>query len=472
MVFLHPDQAQLVERSFSGPARVRGGAGTGKTVVGLHRARHLAREGDGPVLFTTYVRNLPPVFGELFTRLERSSEGRVDFLNLHKVAHRLVSEVEGSPSIDLQGTNAVFANAWRRATRGESELEARGLSRNYVRQELDWVIKGRGLTSLDNYLALPRTGRGTPLGPDARREAWDLYVDYQGQLQQLGLMDFNDLLNRAIELLLLGRIAPPYRAVIVDEAQDLTEMGLRLTHLLAGPDRDNNLFILGDGQQAVYPGGFNLSNIGIDIIGRSSVLRVNYRNPEEVDAFAWSLVSGSSYEDLDGEPQPGTREETTLVRQGGEVEATGFDSLDEHDMTLIARIDELARRGDTGPGDIAVLVPTNAMVTEYASRIEGLGLRTQKLQQYDGVTNELVKVGTYQRAKGLEFKRVFVPRLDADGLNDHPFEGEDETSRHERMELIRRQVFVAVTRARDGVWAGWVSEPSELLCAIDEMPPE
>jgi superfamily I DNA and RNA helicase len=61
-VFLHPSQERLVTKNFNGPARVLGGPGTGKTVVAMHRARHLAKtlcsDADDRILFTTYTANL------------------------------------------------------------------------------------------------------------------------------------------------------------------------------------------------------------------------------------------------------------------------------------------------------------------------------------------------------------------------------------------------------------------------------
>jgi hypothetical protein len=462
MVFLHPDQAELVERTFSGPARVRGAAGTGKTVVGLHRARHLAQKYEDKVLFTTYVNNLPPVFGELFKRLADADACRVEFVNLHKIALGLVAPVDGHVDLNREAIDSAFAAACSAAARPGGALRDAGLTRGYLREEIDWVIKGRGLVDLDEYLVLARTGRGTPLGEAARREAWDLYEEYQRQLERRKLQDFNDIITRAIELLVLGRARSPYRAVVIDEAQDLTQTGLQLAFALAGGGRPDGLFILGDGQQSVYPGGVNLLQAGIDVRGRSTMLKVNYRNPQPIADLARRLVFDSRVEDLSDEDEAPAGA-TEVVKDGESPELEPFDSVDAHDAALVARIEELTRREDTGPGDIAVLLPTNRLAQQYESLISRLGLRTQKLTKYDGVPSDAVKVGTYQRGKGLEFKRVFIPRLDGDGIGDSRRHGEDEATHAERIELLRRQVYVAITRARDGVWLGWVGSPSQLV---------
>jgi hypothetical protein len=462
MIFLHPDQAKLTQRPFSGPARVRGAAGTGKTVVALHRAKHLAETYGEKVLFTTYVTNLPKVFGQLFTRLAPELEGQVEFVNLHAWAYRFVKK-HGSPfQVDTQQTYSAYNEAYRRIAAKEPDLD--GLGWHYLREELDWVIKGRGLASFDDYLSLARTGRGTPLPERVRRQVWALYEEYERQLQRRRIVDFNDLLLKALNLLRNGRVTSPYRAVVIDEAQDLTETGLRLAYELAGQDERDGLFMVGDGQQSVYPGGFSLSHLGIDVRGRSSLLKVNYRNTRAILDAARGVVGQHPFDDgEDALDRRDVGEEVTVLRDGTAPSFGGFASEDGHDTELVAAIAKVSEDPEVGPGDIAVLVPTNAMVKRYASLIQNLGFRTQKLEQYEGVPNEQVKVGTFQRGKGLEFKHVFLPRLDADGLHEERRNGEDETAHAERMELLRRQVFVAMTRARDGLWGGWVGEPSTII---------
>ena len=461
MIFLHPDQAKLTQRPFSGPARVRGAAGTGKTVVALHRAKHLAETYGDKVLFTTYVTNLPKVFDSLFRRLAPELDGQVEFVNLHAWAFRFV-KANGSPfQVDTQKTFQAYNEAYRRVTRDAPELDALGW--HYLRDELDWVIKGRGLSSQEEYLQLARTGRGTPLPQKARTQVWELYEEYERQLSRRSVVDFNDLLIRALELLRNGRGSAPYRAVVIDEAQDLTETGLRLAYELAGGDERDGLFLVGDGQQSVYPGGFSLAQLGIDVRGRSALLKVNYRNTRAILDTARVVVGQRPFDD--GEEELDSRDvaDVTVVRDGTAPSFRAFDSIDNHDMELVAAIQTIAEFEDVGPGDLAVLVPTNKMVTAYAGLIQGLGLQTQKLQNYDGVPNDKVKVGTYQRGKGLEFKHVFLPRLDPEGLQEAQRPSEDEATYAERLELLRRQVFVAMTRARDGLWGGWVGQRSSII---------
>ena len=462
MVFLHPDQAKLAERPFSGPARVRGSAGTGKTVVGLHRARHLASTYQGQILFTTYVKNLPTVFEQLFRRLSPGATGQVEFRNLHSWAYQYLANSGARPQLDANRVNAAFAAAWRNCAEPGSFLAVRGLGRQYYREEVDWVIKGRDLRRLEEYLAVERTGRGTGLPETHRRAVWGLFEEYQRQLGKRRTVDFNDLLISALRMVREVGVRRPYEAVIVDEAQDLTQVGVQLAFELAGRDKPDGLFLLGDGQQSVYPGGYSLSSIGIGVQGRSSLLKVNYRSTQEILDFARSIVDGRPYDDGDdGLTQ--VQRDVTCLRQGEPPALQEAASIDDHDASLVLAIAEAAESPMVTAGDLAVLVPTNKLVKEYAQRISDLGYATLKLEQYDGTPSQSVKVGTYQRAKGLEFKHVFLPRVDAAAVGEEQREGEDDAAHQERLDLLRRQLFVALTRARDAVWVGWVDAPAQVI---------
>jgi hypothetical protein len=462
MVYLDPSQDSLVARSWSGPARIRGAAGTGKTVVALHRARWLARAGRR-VLFTTYVRSLPEIYQEVFCRFAPAERGGVEFANVHRWAAGFLHRNNVHLTVDVRSVDAVFKRACDEVLAAEGPLRRAGLTRSYLRQELDWLIKGRALADRDAYLALERNGRGTPLSRELREAVWQLYERYQAGLAERQLADFNDLLITAYEVVQQLDSRPVYDAVIVDESQDLTENAVRLLAALVDQTRPDCLLLVGDGQQSIYPGGFHLASVGVEVRGRSHVLIRNYRNTEEVYRLAAAVVAGRPFDD-GGERLETVRGEVELARRGPAPVTMAAIDLEEHDLALAVAIQDAVTAG-TGPGDVAVLVPTNAQVGHYAEQISGLGLPTQLLADYDGVPNQLVKVGTYQRAKGLEFKQVFLPRLDADGLREERRRGEDQASYAERLDLLRRQLFVAMTRARDALWLGWVAEPSSILPA-------
>jgi superfamily I DNA/RNA helicase len=382
----------------------------------------------------------------------------VEFANVHAWASRYLRKKGAPIRIDPTGARNAWKTAYDRVASPGSSLRKAGLTSSYLWEEVDWVVRGRALPNLDAYLALERNGRGTPLTADLRREVWRLAEEYAAELERRGIADFTDGLLQAHEMVARG--GPGYDAVIIDEAQDLTDAALRLLYALVG-DRPNGLLLVGDGQQSVYPGGFNLTSLGIQVRGRSHVLTRNYRNTRQVYAAAQALVRDHAFDDGGLQAESGLRA-VEFTRSGPPPTISASTTEEEQDLALATAIEAVIDQG-TGIGDLAVLVPTNSLVDRYVELIDSLGLPTQHLKDYDGTPTTQVKVGTYQRAKGLEFKHVFLPRLDPTGLRERRSRGTDADTHAEYLSLVRRQLFVAMTRARDGLWLGWVGEPSALL---------
>jgi hypothetical protein len=448
MTWLHPAQAQLVTRHYSGPARIRGAAGTGKTVVALHRARHLARRADGRLLVTSYVRTLPDVHRALFTRLAPHLTKRVEFRSLHSWAARLLRARGTKVQIADRGGRRLFDQAW-------ADVGARGplatlaLPPDYWWDEIQYVIKGRGLGTEEEYLALTRVGRRTALRAEQRAELWHVHETYQAELAAAGTQDYADLLANALAAVRAEPISQPYTAVIADEVQDLTCVGLQLLHALVG-DAPNGLLLVGDGQQAVYPGGFTLTEAGVSVTGRATVLDRNYRNATEILATALELVDADTYDDLDLAPSSGHRA-VTSVRPGGHVLHVQADNAASQREALLSALHWACCDG-VRLGDTAILVPDNRRAQEWARALASAGVPAHLLTEYDGTTSEAVKVGTYQRAKGLEFACVFLPDYHLAVPSQDV--GEPDEAYRERAALARRRVFVAMTRARDRLWLG------------------
>ncbi|MBI1377796.1 MAG: AAA family ATPase [Frankiales bacterium] len=449
MTWLHPLQAQLVTRPYNGPARIRGAAGTGKTVVALHRARLLARRPGSRVLVTSFVRTLPQVHRGLFARLAPAEAARVEFVGVHAWATRLLRGRGAMPAeIAPNGGRGCFREVWTRSADRAALLSVVD-SEDYWWDEIHAVIKGRGLRSEAEYLALTRVGRRTPLQEPTRRQVWTLYQRYQQALAERGLIDFADVIDAALASVRAEPIDPAYTSVIVDEVQDLTCQGLRLLHALVG-DADDGLLLVGDGQQAVYPGGFTLREAGVYVPGgRAAVLSMNYRNGAEILSRSLQLLSSDAFDDLDAVPEPGARE-VEVARPGGRVLEVRADD----EQSLVAALHSaLGWAGrEHRRGDMAVLVRSNVQARRWRDLLYGLGVPSVLLSDYDGVTVDAVKVGTYQRAKGLEFAAVFLP--DHDAAVEPQRAGESDATYAERAELQRRQLFVAMTRARDRLWLG------------------
>ncbi|MEU8550057.1 UvrD-helicase domain-containing protein [Streptomyces roseoverticillatus] len=452
MTFLHPEQLALVRRNWSGPARVSGPAGTGKTVVALHRAAYLAARTPGRILYVTYANNLPRVQGTFLRTMAPAVADRVDFSSLHAWAGQFLRDRGIASRLDPGKTENAFSWAWKSHGRG-TILETLDPVPGYWQEEIDYVIKGRGITTFEEYASLRRWRRRTNLRRPHREAVWALYEGYERNRIGTGVHDFNDILALALDEALAHPGATPYTSVVADEVQDLTFVGVRLLHALIG-DADNGLLLVGDGQQAVYPGGFRLSDAGIDVRGRGQVLRTNYRNAKEILDAALAVVADDSFDDIDGTPTAGRRD-VDLAYGDGRVTRFTAPTRAEHDAALLAALREL---GPVAWPDTAVLCRTGTERERYRRLLTRAGIPAITLEQYDGRPVPGVKLGSYHRAKGLEFKHVHLPDHDAPAAAGQG-DGTDDGVARERRELHRSQLFVAMTRARDSLWLGTVSRP-------------
>jgi len=446
MSFLHPDQAKLVRRSFTGPSRIRGAAGTGKTVVGLHRAAYLARQRRGRVLVTTYVKSLPAVLATLLNRMAPEVSDRVDFMSGHAFAYRLLRERGIDCNLDAKKINIAFDGAWK-------DVGMRGALRDidhgsrYWKDEINHVIKGRGITTFEPYANLARTGRRRMLRVEQRRAVWDLYLEYQRRLRTDRIHDFADVVSLATSSL---RATPleRYGSVIVDEAQDLSCETIRMLHALVG-DAPDGLTLIGDGRQTIYPGGYTLAEAGISLAGRGVVMSTNYRNTAEILGFAAGMIEGFEETDLEGtaDEAPG------VIRSGEAPTVCHFSNRTEHELELIEHIRRVTKIVGTDLADVAVLGLDRFALTQTLRALAVAGIPTVDLDTYTGARTDAVKVGTVKRGKGLEFKQVLLAGVPRALLDDT---APTEAGALESFELMRRELYVGMTRARDGLWVGVV----------------
>lgn len=328
---------------------------------------------------------------------------------------------------------------------GGSSRESR-----YWRDEIAYVIKGRGITEFSQYADLARTGRGYRLTIDQRRAVWQLYRAYDTELRSAGVHDFADVILLAEAELRRRPLDEPYSAVIVDEAQDLSCAMVRMLYSTVG-DLPDSFTLVGDGQQTIYPGGYTLAEAGISLAGRGVVLDVNYRNTAQILAFAQRVVAGDEYADIEGVTSRGDVP-ATVPRTGPEPVIVRCVSNGERSRRLVERVREALRAVGTGPGDVGVLCLTRYGVRAATSALRGAGVPLVQLEDYDGRPVDAVKVGTIKRAKGLEFKQVLLADVRAEHLGDT--DPPEDGAERERWELLRRELYVGMTRARDGLWVG------------------
>ena len=314
------------------------------------------------------------------------------------------------------------------------------------------MIKGRAVESLEAYLELARTGRRAPMGRLQRTQVWELMECWDAQMVRHGTIDFADVTLRALEHA-RRRSRPSYSAVIVDEAQDLTLAGLQfLRALVNAPDREadrpDGLFILGDGAQRIYPGGFTLRQAGVEVRGRTTVLTENYRNTSEIVDAAIAVAGDHRIEDL-GEVFERGAESISTVRRGPRPLLIKIEGLD-------AQIDEIARYVGNlvgtddgfGPGDMAVLAPSNAAVNRVRGRLQDprpRGAAAGRLTTADPPIRS--KSAPSTGARVWSSKSSSCPNSTGSLLSRRRGLSDDEAA--EARGLAISQLFVAMTRARD-----------------------
>lgn len=444
MVYLHPSQLGAARRPVQGPSRVRGGAGTGKTVVALHRARYLADETGGDVLLTTFVNNLPKVWERLLATFLESVRGRIRCRTVNQIAVELYRKGGGQREIAEEAQRqAVIREVWL-----THRLNVGGLTEWGLAEEFDHMIIGRAIVDPDAYTALPRTGRGTPLSATARAAVWDAYQEYARRMGKAKLTYWPELRRDALIVLREGRASLQYDAVVADEAQDLGAAAVQMLTEISGGLPAPNLTLVGDGQQAIYPGGFSLLQIGVDVRGRSTVLRTNWRNTYAIWIAAQAFIAGEHFDDLEEEPAAGRDvEESPLPMRDG-IPPELWIASEGDGAALAAEVVREASELGGDPGDIAVLAPTNAQVTTVRSALTAAGVPSRELSRYEGVHEPYVRVGTFHRAKGLEFKHAVVTGLSA-ATWPPKRPGLDAIAQAEARARDVRAAFVAMTRARD-----------------------
>ncbi len=455
--FLHPSQRELVHKRWNGPVKVTGSAGTGKTVVAMHRARQLAKEGKR-VLLTSFVATLCRNVERNLQLLCSAEEiGRIQVSTVHALALSMVREVVGRAC-------PVNSDEVRERIEQVRKPTAPELDTEFLTREWDQVVQPLGVADWEIYRDVERRGRGRPLSVRERQRVWEVLGRVRADLDAENRFTWPGLCHRARELLETGRVAVPFDAVIVDEVQDLKPAEIRF--LVAVAEKGgvlSDLMLLGDAGQRIYPGGFSLRSLGIDVRGRSRVLRINYRTTEQIRRAADQLL-GDRSDDLDGESE--RRDLTRSLLRGPEPTLRGFRSESDELAFVAERIQEVLAQG-VQPGDVAVFARILRLLEPVQARLAELKLPSQYLADEGAGLGSGVSLGSMHRAKGLEFRIVFVIGCN-EGLVPlrtalRRREGPD---LEEAQDLERSLLYVSLTRARDEAFVTWHGRPSPFLGAL------
>lgn len=476
-VYLHRDQRRLAYRDYSGPAMVRGGAGTGKTVVAMHRAKYLAdriaaipSQSGQRVLVTTFTTSLAhdieANLNALCPEHLAKPSPRIEVMNLDRWVSGFLKRKKFEREIAYFGEEREQLDQIWREVFDDHQLPE-GLSEQFVRAEWQQVVQAKGLMSDREYFRTSRTGRGTALDRRKRASLWIIFSDYRARMVDAGVAEPDDAYREAVELLKSDAPSLPYSSVIVDEAQDMGEQAFRLIRAIVppGPDGDmNSIFIVGDAHQRIYGRRASMAQCGINVRGRSRRLRLNYRTSDEIRKWAVSILEGIAVDDLDEGLD--TLSGYTSVFRGPEPELTRCSSEDEEIASLLEWLRARNAEG-TRFRDIGVLASSRAQLDKLGIKLSDAGFETVRLQpnKADDRTRPGVRLCTMHRAKGLEFHAVGIPFLSKSSFPPGPAlrAAVDEVDLRNTLQQFRSLLHVAATRAKRALRVSWSGEPSDLL---------
>ncbi|WP_037375206.1 UvrD-helicase domain-containing protein [Sedimenticola selenatireducens] len=461
-IFLHPAQRQWVEKDYNGPARVSGSAGTGKTIVALHRAVFLARSHpDARVLLTTFSDTLA---NSLRTKLRRliSNEPhigeRLEVHAINAIGRRLYELHFGALNI------VSHEELQQIITEVAVEVGGHKFSPQFLLTEWEEVVDAWQLDTWEAYRDVRRLGRKTRLPEQQRQVLWSIFDRVRSQLAERCLITYPGLFSQ-LSKKLAERKHPPFDFAVVDEAQDISVSQLRFLAALGGK-RLNSLFFAGDLGQRIFQPPFSWKALGVDIRGRSRTLHINYRTSHQIRMQADRLL-GPEVSDVDGNTEE--RRGTVSVFNGPTPGIQILDTIEDERNTVSQWLTERNSEGVL-PHEMGVFVRSDKELGRSLSAVEDAALPFKVLDEKLETTSGYLSISTMHLAKGLEFRAVVVMACDDEVL---PLQQRietvvDDSDLEEVYNTERHLLYVACTRARDHLLVTSVDPASEFLDDLND----
>jgi UvrD-like helicase C-terminal domain/AAA domain len=462
-VFLHPSQRAMVERTFSGPARVAGSAGTGKTVVALHRAARLGEAGpDARVLLTTFSE---PLALSLKRKLAILLGPRTDVVPRITVAPWRATagelfELAFGRRPQIAGDELVRSTLQRAA----DEQGLADVSTRFLVAEWTHVVDAWQIASLEAYATVPRLGRRNRMGARQRERLWPVFAAARRALSSKGLSTWPMVFSALADHDAL-KATKPFGHVVVDEAQDLGVAELRFLAAIT-PEGPDGLFFAGDLGQRIFQQPFSWLALGVDVRGRSQVLKVNYRTSHQIRQSADRLLS-TVVRDADGLAEDRTG---TVSVFDGPLPEIKIVADEEGEIAAVADFLRCAIAAGTAPHEIGVFVRSDAQLPRARGAAKEAGVGVLELSEQAADPGERISIGLMHLAKGLEFKAVAVMACDQEvlPLQERIETVTDEVELEDVYETERQLFYVACTRARDRLMVSGVAPGSEFMADLRE----
>ena len=460
-VFLHPTQRKIVNKNFLGSARVLGGAGTGKTVVAMHRAKYLSSmlENNERILFTTYTANLASDIKDNLKKICSKEElKKIDVINLDAWVAQFLRDHGYTSKIIYDDEMSKILNEAALNNGLDDEF-----SEGFYEEEYNRVIAAQEAFTLEKYIKASRIGRGTRLDRKKRVEIWGVFETYQNIMKEQNVRDINTAMYEC--KLLISKFAKEmnYKYVIVDESQDLSANAFKLIRAIAGVEHENDIFIVGDSHQRIYKNKAVLSKCGINIRGRSSTLKINYRTTDEIRKVSMALLNGLSFDDLDDNLF--TDDKCMSLTHGEFPKVINFNNANQEFDSILQEINNLKQSGVLLK-NICVVARTHKLLDDYIRNFISNKIRCYEIKgnKSDDRSIDDLRVATMHRAKGLEFQYVFIV---AANKNVIPLKSAinhtDTVSENESIKAEKCLLYVALTRAQKGAYISSYGQKSEFL---------
>jgi superfamily I DNA/RNA helicase len=456
-VFLHPAQRYIVEKDYKGPARVSGSAGTGKTIVALHRAVHLARSNpDARVLLTTFSDTLANALRVKLRRLISNEPRLAERLEVHAIdgiGERLYEMHIARPMI------ATREHVRQLLTDASGKKGSQRFAPRFLLGEWEDVVDAWQLHTWEDYRDVKRLGRKTRLSEQQRLALWEVFELAKQGLTEQGLVTRAEMFSQLAEKLQTRR-NPPFDFAVVDEAQDIGVAQLRFLSALGG-GRPNALFFAGDLGQRIFQTPFSWKSLGVDVRGRSQTLRINYRTSHQIRMQADRLL-GPEVSDVDGNVED--RRGTVSVFNGPEPDIRVFDGSEQEIEAVGAWIAERISEG-VAPHEIGIFVRSAEQLDRATEAAKASVTPFKVLDKHMETSTGMLSVSTMHLAKGLEFRAVVVMACDDEviPLQERIESVADDADLQEVYDTERHLLYVACTRARDYLLVTSVDPASEFV---------
>lgn len=456
-IFLHPTQREIVEREYSGPVRVSGTAGTGKTIVALHRAVWLAKQDqDARILLTTFSEALAQALHVKLRRLIHNQPmlgERIDVEAINVAGERLYKRTVGALS---KASPEEVARMLESEAANQPEFS---FSQRFLVAEWEQVVDAWQMETWEDYRDVRRLGRKSRLNEAKRAELWEVFSSVKEQLKKDGRLTESGMFTTLAEKLSTAK-HPPYDYAVIDEAQDVSVAQLKFLSALGG-DRPQSLFFSGDLGQRIFQQPFSWSSLGVQIRGRSKTLRINYRTSHQIRSQADRLLD-PEISDVDGNTE--RRTDTISVFNGSQPEIKVCNSEADEIQTVSTRLKQWADEG-IRPQEIGVFVRSEKELKRAEEAIQCSGLEAHTITDTFNSKPGAVVLSTMHLAKGLEFRAVVVMACDDEVIpSQDRIEAIGDTADLEDIYNTERQLlYVACTRARDHLLISASDPASEFL---------